>query len=120
MKFLKKEISSFLKNEWVVVRRVKHDNEYYSIRKILDEGESEAIVLAVALKADLLLIDENKGRKIAKEKALKPLGLIGVLLEAKKKKHIVLVRPELDKLIKEHGFWIDAEFYKIILKEARE
>ncbi len=117
---LKKEIALFLSRQWVIVKNVNHDKEYESIRIVLDEGESEAIALAISLHADLLLIDESKGRQIAKEKALKPLGLIGVLLKAKKENHLSLIKPELDKLMNEHGFWIDEELYSVVLKAAGE
>ena len=118
--FLKKEISEFMKMPWVIVKAVSHDEAFDAIRNFLDEGESEAITLAMSLHADLLLIDESRGRRIAKDNALRPLGLIGVLLKAKKESHISLIKPELDKLIHEHGFWLAPEFYKAILRAAGE
>ena len=46
---------------------------------LLDLGESEAIVLAKELHM-ILLIDEKKGRKIAKSMNLDIIGLLGVLI----------------------------------------
>ena len=54
---------------------------------ILDRGESEAIVLAKELKM-VLLIDEKKGRSIAKGMGLDIIGLLGVLILNVKKKRI--------------------------------
>lgn len=118
--FLKTDVALFLKNEWVKIATVKHDNEYEEIKLSLDEGESEAIVLAIHLKADLLLMDENKGRTVAKTKGLKSLGLIGVLLRAKKMNYISAVKPMLDELINKHGFWIEKTLYDDVLKSASE
>jgi len=55
---------------------------------ILDKGESEAIVLAKELGL-ILLIDEKKGRGIAKNMGLDIIGLLGVLILNVKKSLIL-------------------------------
>ena len=54
---------------------------------ILDRGESEAIVLAKELQL-ILLIDEKKGRAIAKNMGLSIIGLLGVLILNVKREQI--------------------------------
>jgi predicted nucleic acid-binding protein len=48
----------------------------------LDPGEQEAITLAQALHADLLLMDEWEGRREAERRALTVTGILGVLERA--------------------------------------
>lgn len=47
--------------------------------QIDDVGEAEAISLALELKADLLLADDRKARRIARERGLAITGVVGVL-----------------------------------------
>jgi predicted nucleic acid-binding protein len=45
----------------------------------LDDGEAEAIALAVETGAEVVLLDERKGRRAAREQGLTVAGTIGVL-----------------------------------------
>ncbi|HEX8137560.1 MAG TPA: DUF3368 domain-containing protein [Pyrinomonadaceae bacterium] len=45
----------------------------------LDPGEQEAITLAERLKADLVLLDERRGREMVRMRGLAVIGTLGVL-----------------------------------------
>ncbi|MFM9958113.1 MAG: DUF3368 domain-containing protein [Phycisphaerales bacterium] len=51
----------------------------------LNPGESEAITLALAMRADMLLIDERAGRAEAYRRGLEVTGTLGVLAAAAKR-----------------------------------
>ena len=48
------------------------------------------------------------------------IGLIGSLIEAKHNKVISLIKPILDNLVIEAGFWISDRLYSHVLKMAGE
>lgn len=65
----------------------------------LDPGEAETIALARATGARLVLIDEQRGRSVARRLGLPLTGSVGVLIEAKAAGLIPLVGPYLDQMI---------------------
>lgn len=105
---------------WIKCIEVKHRNEVQELLGDLDLGEAEAIVLAKNLHADWLLIDETKGRKTAKDMGLQIVGLLGVLLLAKKEGLIHEVKSYLEKLITKTKFRMTQELFDEVLVLAGE
>jgi uncharacterized protein len=92
----------------------------FRLRRDLDEGEAEAIVLAQEISADLLLIDDQAARRHAARLGLRFIGLLGVLLEAKKAGLLATVKPPLDELISKAGFRVRPSLYQAFLASAGE
>jgi hypothetical protein len=86
----------------------------------IDWGEAEAIALALELKADLLVMDERRGRAVATSYGLQVTGLLGVLLQAKRNNLIPAIKPLLDQLIEQADFRVSSQLYTTILQSASE
>jgi len=86
----------------------------------LGPGEAEALVLAAEVRADAILIDESAGRAEALRRGLAPLGALGILLRAKQRGLVDSLRPLLDRLQNELGFFISPELRSAVLKQAGE
>ena len=65
---------------WLVVRQLTASVDTILAR--LDPGERQAIQLARQEQADLLLMDEKLGVRVAREQGLAVTGTLGVLLQA--------------------------------------
>jgi uncharacterized protein len=86
----------------------------------LDEGESEAIALAVQLRVSTVLMDEHAGRAAAHSLGLTPIGVLGVLLRAKRAGSLSSVTEAMQSLRVEAGFFIAEPLYQQILQAAGE
>ena len=86
----------------------------------LDSGEAAALSLAVEIHADAVLIDERRGYEVAVQLGLRTIGILGVLLRAKSAGLLPAVKPVLDALRRDAGFWLSEPLRKQVLKVAGE
>jgi len=85
----------------------------------LDAGEASAITLAFQVRARALLIDEKRGRHIARQQGLTVIGTMGILVAAKQKNLIPSVAPVLDVMISQ-GRYISPALRVQVLQAAQE
>jgi uncharacterized protein len=101
---------------WLTVHTVTPDP---AVPTTLDSGEAEAIALARAHHARLILLDERTGRIVALRLGLPVAGSLAVLLQAKQQGLIPLVAPLLDQMVQQ-GRRISPQLRALVLTRAGE
>lgn len=84
----------------------------------LGPGESEAISLAEAMRADLVILDERKARQAAIERGLPIIGLLGILGDAADKDLVDL--PEALDLLRQTNFRAEPRLLRSLLDRRSE
>lgn len=98
--------------DWIQIKQVGNRSLVDALRLDLDGGEAETIALALELEADLVLLDEQAGRFAAQHFKLNVMGVVGLLVRAKSKGLISEVRPLLDALRWQAGFYLSEPVYR--------
>ncbi len=112
---------SFLSEEGICkVMEASDTNFVKTLSRNIDAGEAEAIALAKELQADLLLIDEKLGKQFAEKENIVCKGVVGILIEAKRKGLLPLIKPLLDDLLLNLKFRLSDRIYQLALRKAGE
>ncbi len=85
----------------------------------LDIGEAAVIALALEMGIIRVLMDERRGRLVARTMGISVSGSLGVLLKAKHNGHLTAIRPCIESMIRK-GVWISARLADFALREADE
>jgi uncharacterized protein len=90
------------------------------LTSLLDLGESRAIELALRHTLSVLLMDEARGRRVARDVyGLQVVGTGRVLVEAKHAGLVSSVKP-LIEAIRNNGYWLSERIVTEILQQAGE
>lgn len=84
-----------------------------------DAGETQAMLLYKEVAADYLLIDDRRGRKVAKINQIRTIGSLGVLLQAKRAGFIPSVAPLIEQ-ISASPIFISESLIQTVLELAGE
>ena len=105
--------------EWIEQRTLVQNIGPLIMKASLGQGESEAITLALELNAHLIILDDRPARRLAQSLSLPVVGTLGILVLAKKKNLIPLIKPCLEGLL-QFDFRIASALYEQVLKDANE
>ncbi|UZD22095.1 DUF3368 domain-containing protein [Algoriphagus halophytocola] len=105
--------------DWIQVINVQNLDLKKSLELQLDLGEASAIASAHEIPNSTLILDDLKGRKVAKLLKMKFTGTLGVLARAKSEGLIPWLKPVIDRLL-ETNFRISDQLIEELLKKYGE
>jgi uncharacterized protein len=106
-------------SRWIEIQTVKDKTLVSFLMGSLERGEAEVLALAGELRADLILVDEEKARKSALIAGFNVMGLLGLLVLAKNLDLIDEIKPLIDELLAKK-FRISDKVIEEALKKAGE
>ena len=99
--------------DWIEVRAVTDRRRVEELQQVLGKGESEAIVLAKAMAATLVILDDRRARELAQQEGLTIVGTLGLLKRLKEDGKLTALKPLFDSL-KAAGFYMGEEYDEIL------
>jgi len=104
--------------DWIIVEKVKNSELQDEIGLKLDKGEASSIALAIEMKESVLIIDELKGRTVAKSFNVEIIGTIGIIILANKRGLLMDVMSTIQNLVN-NGFRLSDKLLKNLDEKYR-
>jgi predicted nucleic acid-binding protein len=104
--------------EWLKVQMPSNPMFVNMLKFVVDEGEAEAIALALE-KGWQLIVDDRKARLWARRLGVRVIGTAGILVRAKRGDLVPSVKPLLESL-KQAGFHLSSDLVAEVLRLAGE
>lgn len=114
-----KALRKAMEEGWLRQKALRETSELGHLRKWVDLGEAEAILLAGEVDLRFLLIDEARGRRVARQRGISVVGTGGILVTAKRNGLLQAVRPLLEDL-SQSGYRLSHRLREQILALAEE
>ena len=105
--------------QWVTGQTLSQTIGSQILSASLGAGKSEALSLALELKASLLILDERPARRLAGALGVPVVGTLALLLKAKILGLIPELKPQLERLL-QHDFRMSPTLYEQVLISAGE
>ncbi|MEA3643182.1 MAG: DUF3368 domain-containing protein [Lamprobacter sp.] len=104
---------------WITVRSIAGKLYRPLLLNQLDAGEAETIILAREIQADDVVIDENRGYRLAQQFGLPVVRTLSLLLRAKEKGLITQIKPILEEMVT-RGRWYSPAVCRAVLLQSGE
>ena len=114
-----RKLALALEAGWIAVQPLADRDVVPELAKLLDPGEAEAIALAARRNTRFLLIDESRGRRVARTCGIPVVGVAGVLLVAKSRDMVTAVGPILEEMSRT-GYHLSSQLVGEVLVRAGE
>ena len=112
-------LKAALEKGWLKVQPVQNKAFIKLLRRELDQGESEAIALAIEKQADLILLDEKEGRRIARTLNLRITGILGIAIKAFQNGDLESMSEFIQKLRTQAHFHVSPSLEQQILAKIK-
>lgn len=112
-------VANAIDDGWIAVRDIDPDDDIETYD--LEAGETEVLSLALTRGDDVVLVDEESVREVARLHDLRPRGTLSVLFSAVDAGDVTFEEfTELLETLLEAGFYLDEAVYIRAIRKARQ
>ncbi len=105
--------------DWISIKLAENQQYQRILELQVDRGEASAIALAIESESCLLIVDDNKARRVALRLGIVITGTIGIIIKAKLNGVIPSIKPYLEK-ITNTDFRLSEDLIKFACLQAGE